>query len=204
MDAHATRIVVWDVPSAIECGAAFRVKVGVKCADECRVPEWRVEIDDADGRAVASAPLSDQPWPGTSALYYADLELPAPPDAGLYAWRATVRPVLDEAGQETHAGALAHFNIRAVPAPECEVKVIAVDARSRAPVPGARVVIHPYRALTNAEGVARLRVSKGSYRLFVSGLERFPFRADGIIDGDVTITAELDEDLGPSYAELWS
>ena len=35
MEPHATRIVVWDVPPAVECGAPFRVKVGVKCAAEC-------------------------------------------------------------------------------------------------------------------------------------------------------------------------
>jgi len=84
------------------------------------------------------------------------------------------------------------------------LKVIAVDARSRAPVPGAKVVVHPYHALTNAEGIAELRVPKGAYRLFVSGRDRFPFRSDGEIDSDVTIQAELDEDFGPSDAELWS
>ena len=45
---------------------------------------------------------------------------------------------------------------------------------------------------------------KGAYRLFVSGRDRFPFRSDGEIDSDVTIQAELDEDFGPSDAELWS
>jgi len=38
----------------------------------------------------------------------------------------------------------------------------------------------------------------------VSSRDRFPFRSDGEIAADVTIQAELDEDLGPSDAELWS
>jgi hypothetical protein len=204
MEPHATRIIVWDAPSAIECGADFHIKVGVKCAAECRVADRRVEIRDEEGRSIASAPIGAAPWPGTSGLYYADLELHAPAAAGLYAWHAAVDAAADESGNETHAAAIAHFNVRAVPPPECLLEVVAVDARSRAPIPGAKVVIHPYRMLTDANGIARLRVPKGAYRLFVSGRERFPFRSDGTIDGDVTITAELDEDFGPSDAELWS
>ena len=84
------------------------------------------------------------------------------------------------------------------------MKVIAVDARSKRPIPGARVVVHPYRTLTNLDGIAEIRLPKGAYRLFVTGRDRFPFRSDGEIAGDVTIQAELDEDLGPSDAELWS
>jgi hypothetical protein len=107
-------------------------------------------------------------------------------------------------GRVTHTAATASVSVRAVPHPECLLRVVAVDARSRMPSPGAKVVIHPYRALTNADGIAEFRVPKGAYRLFVSGRDRFPFRSDGEIRSDVTIQAELDEDLGPSDAELWS
>jgi hypothetical protein len=84
------------------------------------------------------------------------------------------------------------------------VKVVAVDAASRAPVRGARVVVHPYRSVTDAQGVAELRVPKGTYRLFVSGRDYFPFRSDGEVRADITIQAELDADRGPTDAELWS
>jgi hypothetical protein len=58
--------------------------------------------------------------------------------------------------------------------------------------------------MTNAEGIAELRVPRGAYRLIVSGRDRFPFRSDGEVGADTTIRAELDVDLGPSDAELWS
>jgi hypothetical protein len=204
MEAHVTRIVVWDAPPAVECGAAFRVKVGVKCVAECRAAPWHVAIRDADGNNFASAQVGDAPWPGTSALYYADIELRAPETEGLHAMEATVPAIIDETGHETHAAASVPFNVRAVRAPECVLKVVAVDARSHMPIPGAKVVVHPYRALTDVDGVAEIRLPKGTYRLFVSGHERFPFRSDGEISGDLTITAELDDDFGPSDAELWS
>jgi hypothetical protein len=202
---HATLVVVWDAPSAIECGAAFRVKVGVKCALECGGAARRVEIRDEHARSLAHRYVGDAPLAGTSGLYFAEVELRAPENQGLHEWQACVAEVLDVAsGRTTHAAANAPFQVRAVPAPECVLKVIAVDPRSGAPIPGAKVVVHPYRAMTDASGVAQIRVPKGPYRLFVSGRDRFPFRSDGEIGADVTIRAELDEDFGPSDAELWS
>jgi hypothetical protein len=205
MEPHATRIVVWDVPSAIECGAAFKLKVGVKCALDCGAAARRVEIRDEQGHSIAAATVGDVPLAGTSALCFAELELRAPAIEGLHAWEARVADVVDvTTGRVTHAAATAPVHVRAVPQAECLLRVIAVDARSRLPIPGAKVVIHPYRALTNAEGVAEFKVPKGMYRLFVTGRDRFPFRSDGEISADVTVQAELDEDLGPSDAELWS
>jgi hypothetical protein len=205
MEPHGTRIVVWDVPTAIECGAPFHVKVGVKCAEECGAASRHVEIRDEQGTVIGSGAVGDVPSVGTEALYYAEIELRAPSHAGLHAWQACVADLLDVGTRRvTHAGTRAPFQVRAVPAPDYLLKVVAVDARSRLPIPGARVVVHPYRALTNVDGVAELRVPKGAYRLFVSGRDRFPFRSEGAIEADLTIEAELDEDLGPSDAELWS
>jgi hypothetical protein len=205
MEPHATRIVVWDTPQAVECGAAFKLKVGVKCAAECGGAARLVEVVDERGDVMASAVVGDVPLPGTSALHFAELELHAPAAEGLHPLQARTAQVLDAAtGQLTHAGAVADFHVRCVPRPECLLTVVAVDARSQLPVPGAKVVVYPYHARTNLDGVAELRVPRGAYRLFVTGRDRFPFRTDGELDGDATIRAELDEDLGPSDAELWS
>ena len=205
MDSHATRVVVWDVPAATECGAPLRFKVGVKCAAGCHSAGRQVTIRDAAGNDVASVAVGDVPWSGTDALHYAELELPAPAEQGSYAWEASVAAdPAREPGGAAHAAATAAFQVRTVPPPECLVKVVAVDAVSRTPVCGARVVVHPYRAVTDAQGVAELRVPKGAYRLFVSGRDYSPYRSDGEVRADVTIEAELDADRGPSDAELWS
>jgi hypothetical protein len=163
-----------------------------------------VAIRDAAGRSVASARVGDAPWPGTAALFHTEIELHAPDAEGLHAYEASLETDPAADNRPTHTAASARFQVRAVPAPECLVKVVAVDAASRTPVRGARVVVHPYRAVTDAHGVAELRVPKGAYRLFVSGRDYFPFRADGEVSADVTIQAELAADRGPSDAELWS
>jgi hypothetical protein len=205
MDAHATRLVVWDVPAAVERGATLRFKVGIKCAVECSAAARRVTIRDAAGRELAVAAVGHAPWPDTAALYYAEVELPAPAGDGAHVWEAAVSEAAAASpSAAAHAAATLSFQVRVVPAAECVVKVVAVDAASRAPVRGARVVLHPYRAVTDAQGVAEICVAKGAYRLFVSGRDYLPFRGDGDVRADVTIHAELDADRGPSDAELWS
>lgn len=205
MEPHATRIVVWDVPTAVECGAPFKLKVGVKCAAECGGAGRRVEIRDGSGELLAAGIVGDVPLPGTSALHYAELELGSPAVEGLHSLQACVAEVVDTAtGRATHSAARAKFGVCCVQPPECVLRVFAVDSRSHEPVPGAKVVVHPFHARTNGDGIAALRIPKGAYRLFVTGRDRFPFRSDGQIEGDMTIRAELDADFGPSDAELWS
>ena len=198
---HSTRVVVWDAPSAIECGENFSVKLGIKCSSECRPDGWSIEVHDHDGTLQATATLGDDPWPGTAALYYTEVDLSAPDKKGLYPWEA--KAPASGLGIP-HAECIARFGVRVVPRPECLLTVVAIDADSQAPVKGARVVVHPYKAFTDERGVAEVRIPEGEYRLFVSGKGYFPFRSDGEVKTDVTIRAELALDLGLSDADVWS
>jgi hypothetical protein len=198
---HSTRLVAWDAPSAIECGDKFRIKLGVKCSSECRPDGWAIEVRDHDGEKQATVTLSEDSWPGAAALYYAEVDLQAPDTEGLYAWQAKAPgagPVMP------HAECIAGFGVRVVSAPECLLTVLAIDMESQTPVKGAKVVVHPYRAVTDERGVAEVRVPKGEYRLFVSGGDYFPFRSDGEVKTDITIRAELALDQGLSDADVWS
>ena len=201
---HSRSIVVWEVPGAVERGEAFRVKVGVKCSAECVPDTWVFGIRDHEGRVLASRRVGTEPWRGTAALFHAEAELAAPDTEGLYAWEAFA-PAIDGEGEEPgHAEACARFSVRVVRPPECRLTVVAVDKDSGAPIEGAKVVVHPYRAVTDERGIAELRVQKGAFRLFVTGRDYFPFRYDGDAAEDATVKAELEPDLGPSDAELWS
>ena len=198
---HSTHVVVWDAPSTIECGEKFSVKLGVKCSSECRPDGWTVEVRDQDGKERATATLRGEPWPGTSALYYAEVELSAPDTEGLYTWEAKAP---GDGLDLPHAEAIAPFGVRVVPTPECLLTVVAIDMENQTPVKGAKVSVHPYRTFTDERGVAEVRVPKGQYRLFVSGKKYFPFRSDGELKTDVTITAELVLDLELTDADVWS
>ena len=199
--AHRTQVVVWDAPSNIECGQRFSIKIGVKCSSDCRPDGWALEVCDHDRKKLARATLNDEPWRDTAALYYAEVDLTAPDTEGLYAWEAKS----DAAGLDVpHAECVASFGVRVVPTPECILTVEAIDMESQIPVKGAKVVVHPYRTLTDEHGVAEVRVPKGEYRLFVSGRNYFPFRSDVEVRTDKTIRAELALDVGLSDADIWS
>ena len=130
----------------------------------------------------------------------ADAKRPSPKNTG-----AAEEPrAAEDARGAGHDEAQARFSIRTVPAPECLLTVIAVDRETQSPIAGAKVAVHPYRTVTDSRGIAELRVPKGRYRLFVSGRDHFAFRRDGDVEADTIVRAELEPDLGPSDAELWS
>ena len=198
---HDTRVVVWETPPAVERGARFAVRLGVACSAKCRLADRVVEVRDHEGERRATSALGDDPWPGTEALYHAEVDLVAPDAEGLYTWEAAARASDAAVG---HGAGSATFQVRVVSAPACRLTVVASDAESLTPVEGARVVAHPYRAVTDGRGVAQLQVPAGDYRLFVSGKGYVPFRFDGEVNADMTIRAELAQDVELSDADIWS
>ena len=178
---HGTNVVVWDVPSAIVAAERFRIKVGIKCSSGCHLANMDFGIYDEAGAQVATGTLPDERWPGTTGLYVAEIELEAPAGEGLYTW--SVRG---------HAEGFASFGVRVVGAPECLVRVEAVDHISQTPIGGARVIMHPYQAVTDERGVAEVRVAKGGYKLFVSQTTYLTFALPVDVTADMTTRAELD------------
>ena len=198
---HETRVAVWGTPATVERGKRFAVRVGVACPSKCPSAGWVVEVRDHAGEQRGTATLGDEPWSGTDALHHAEVALVAPDAEGLHTWEAGA---LTDGLTVAHAAGRARFGVRVVSAPDCLVTVAAVDGESGAPVEGARVVAHPYRTVTDASGVAELRVPAGEYRLFVSGKGCIPFRFEGEVTADMSIRAELEQDRELSDADIWS
>jgi len=178
---HTTSVVVWDVPSAIVAGERFRIKVGIKCSNDCPLTNTDFGIYDDEGAQVATGTLSDERWPGTTGLYVAEVELDAPAGEGLYTW--SVR------GQ--HAEGSSSFGVRVVSPPDCLVMVETVDTITQTPISDARVVMHPYKAVSDERGVAEVRVAKGVYTLFVSQTRYLTFGLPVDVHTDITVRAEL-------------
>jgi len=185
---HETHVVAWDVPPAIVVGERFRMKVGIRCSSECRLASRPFEVLDHQGRPVATGSVSGDIWPGTTALCVAEAELEAPAEEGLFAWSVRVPP--SDLGVP-HAEGVVSFGVRVVSHPECLVTVEVVDQDSRIPLPGARVVMHPFRAVTDERGFAELRVATGAYTLFVSQTRYLTFGLPVEVSADMTACAEL-------------
>ncbi len=186
---HTTYVVAWDMPSDIGVGDRFRIKVGIKCSTGCRLANSDFGIYDHEGTRLAVGTLSDERWPGTAGLYVTEVELDAPASAGLYTWSVKSLP---SATGIPHAESSIEFGVRVVGHPEFLVTIETVDKVTRAPLSGARVVLHPYRVVTDQQGVARVRVAKGAYKLFVSQTNYLTFGLPVEVTADMTARAELD------------
>ena len=185
---HATHVVAWDVPPAIVVGERFRMKVGIGCSSECQLANRPFEILNHEGAVVATGSVSGDIWPGTTALCVGEAELEAPAEEGLFTWSVKVPP--SDVGVP-HAEGVVSVGVRAVSHQDCLVRVEVVDKDSRAPLPGARVVMHPFRALTDDRGFAQLRVATGAYTLFVSQTRYLTFGLSVEVTADMTASAEL-------------
>ena len=194
---HTTSVVAWDMPSAIVAGERFRMKVGIKCSHECHLANRDFGIYDHKGAQVATGTLPGDRWPGTTGLHVAEVELEAPVADGLYTWSVKGSSTRLGASPESdvgipHAEGSISFGVRVVSHPEYLVTVETVDRVSQKPLSGARVVMHPYQAVTDDRGVAAVRVAKGAYKLFVSQTRYLTFGRPVEVTADMTARAELD------------
>lgn len=189
--AHALALTVWDVPSAAGAGERFSLMVGVRCSSGCDLSSRELTLVDQHGAPACTVALGGNVWPGTEALYFARAEACAPLEAGSYAWEAKMDGW--EGGAQHTAGSCV-LTIGVAAAPECEVTVTATDRESGMPIANARVVMHPYRAVTGVDGIAKVKVAKGNYDVLVSGHRYLPFSASIEVGADVVTSAELEAD----------
>jgi hypothetical protein len=54
--------------------------------------------------------------------------------------------------------------------------------------------MHPYRAVTDENGIAKVRVARGQYDILVSGSRYQPACASVEVTADMVTSAELDAD----------
>jgi hypothetical protein len=185
---HTASVNVWGQPSAISAGERFSFKVGIRCSAGCKLAGRALAIIDHDGVEVAAAKLCDDVWAGTSALYFAEVEAQAPCTAGDFTWQVAT-PASDQS--LPHAAGSCGFAVKVVAPADHEVTVEAFDGATQTPIKGAHVLLHPYRALTDESGVAKVKVAKGRYTLFVSGFNYIGHEQIIDVTSDVTARAEL-------------
>jgi len=185
---HAASVNVWGLPPAVAASERFSFKVGIKCSAGCKLAGRTLCVLDHDGAQVAAASLREDVWPDTSALYFVEVEAQAPRTAGDYQWR--VEAPGSNAGAP-HAAGGCTMAVKVVPAPDHEVTVEAFDSDKQTPIKGAHVLLHPYRALTDERGVAKVKVANGRYTLFVSGFNYLGHESILDVSSDVTARAEL-------------
>jgi hypothetical protein len=189
--AHATELNVWDMPSTVVAGGRFRFMIGVRCSAGCCLAGQELSIVDQDNAQRGVANLGRDVWPETDALYVAEIKGEAPSAAGAHQWE--IRTTAWDCELPHAAGSLA-LSVRVVNPPDCEVTVEAVDRENQTPIKGARVIMHPYRAVTDENGIARVKVTKGQYDILVSAYKYLAASTSTEVTADMVTRAELEVD----------
>jgi hypothetical protein len=94
------------------------------------------------------------------------------------------------------------FGIKVGTLPDCDITVEAFDSEDRSAIPGLHVLMHPYRAVTDENGMATLRVAKGRYKMHLSGFRYVAQERTIDVTGSMITRAELTAE--PKWSDrLW-
>jgi hypothetical protein len=186
---HECSFTVWDIPGAVGVEDMFTPTVGINCSYGCALGGEHIEVLNPEGEVAAEATLSDEPWPGTRALYTASVRLCAPPAPGRGQWIFRVVPRTHDRAFHVIPGAVFEATICA--RPQHNVTVSIVQSDTRLPVAQADVRLGPYRAITNDLGIATIGAARGAYVL--DAWKAGYADCDGglvQVDGDIAIALE--------------
>jgi len=181
---HETSLAVWAIPSPVVTSRPFAIKVGAKSAAGCDLTGMPIAVRDPAGVMLAGGVLGDTPWPGTSSLYWTELPLIAPAEAGMFSWSVELAAA-DLA--LPHQGSSSRFSIAIVDPPEHRLTIKVVAQETASPVENAQVRLGAYRATTDGSGFAQLMVPKGAYDLNVWKSGYDAPTASIVIDADRTL-----------------
>ena len=192
-------LAVWDIPSSVVTGGPLQIKVGAKSAADCTLAGKGIEICGEDGTVVARSVLGDTPFPGTSALYWAAVDLVAPPNERIFSLSARF-----EAGELDldHNSSVTRFGLVVVRPPEHMVTVRVVEQGTGAPITDVQIRLGAYRAETDQNGQAQINSAKGTFELNIwkIGYDAPPgtvgVDADILVRVDAVVVPEDDTDAG--------
>jgi hypothetical protein len=179
---HRTSMAVWDVPFPVAKNRSFKVKVGLQCSAACQLTGQVVEIRDEAGTKVGEGRLGDTLWAGTSALYWAEVDMAAPAAEGVSSSSVTFTAAELEVA---HEDASASFSFRADRPPDHTVTVRVIDKQTKAPIDDVEVRLGLYMVSTDERGVVKVGLPQGTYELTI--------RKDGYKADPMSV--EMSEDL---------
>ena len=196
---HEISLAVWDLESPLVMSHSSKIKLGAKCSEGCPLTGQEIIVRDEAQMAVGTNKLGSEPWPGTSALYWTEVDLTAPSAEGRFDWEVT----LTASGLELpHSTASSHFSFITVPAPEHCVTVKVVEKSTETPIDNAEVRLGVYRGRTGQSGLANVELPKGTYDVVVYKLGyQAPPRAVEVT-ANVNVQIEIEPEPEPAQ-EYW-
>jgi hypothetical protein len=189
---HTTSLAVWDLPSPVIVGRRATLKVGISCPSGCDLSGTSVDVYNEAGARVGGGTLGPAPWPATTALYWAELDVTPPEGEGDRSWRIEATAV-----DPMHGPATSIARFIACGPPEHRVTLHAIDNNSRLPVADVELRLGSFRAATNDVGIAYLDVPAGTYALSAWKLGYDLVSSTADVVGDVTIHVDVTRTRDP-------
>ena len=186
---HEISLAVWDLPSPIVIGRRTTLKTGIACPSGCNLTGSRIDIYDETGTRVGGGEAGAAPWPATSALYWAQLEVDAPETEGEHSW--SVRAAVPGTAH-THVTSVVRF-IASRP-PEHHVRLEVIEQGSGVPVPGVELRVGRFRVATNDAGMAQVDVPGDAYEVcgWKLGYQMLSHTADIAADATIQLVMSLE------------
>jgi hypothetical protein len=193
-------VAVWEVPSPVTVDQTFKLKAGVKSAQSCVLKDSVIEIRDETDEVKGTGKIGDTPWPGTSALYWTEIEVAAPSRDGPACWTARFAAAKWDL---PHEPAQSEFTFAAVRQGDHKLTVTVVDKETGAPIENGHVRLGYYRAVTDASGLAELSLPAGNYELttWMMAHETKPLPVE--IKEDLMLRLEADAVPEEDPAAMW-
>lgn len=182
---HEISLAVWDLPSPVVAGRRAKLKVGVSCPDGCDLSGTAVDIYNETGERVGAGTLGSTPWPATTALYWAEVDLVALEREGDQSLRIHTSP------PSPHAEATSIITVVASGPPEHRVTLHLIDKTSGTPLAGVELRVGRFRALTDRTGIAHVDVPGGTYEVGTWKNGYGVLSQTTIVASDTTVHLEL-------------
>ncbi|MBI4888567.1 MAG: hypothetical protein HY824_15835 [Acidobacteria bacterium] len=154
---HDTSLAVWDLPSPAIAGRRATVKAGIACSSGCNLSGARIDVHNETGQRTGSGEAGSAPWPGTTSLYWVELDVAAPDMPGECAW------TLRATASGPHAPATSMVRVVVAAAPQHRVTIAVTEKGSGGPVPGVDVRVGMFRGATGEAGIAQIDVPAGRF-----------------------------------------
>ena len=192
--AHEISLAVWDVPSPVRVSGSFSVKAGARCSEGCPLNGQEIFIRFTSGTTVGRSKLGAEPWPGTTALYWADVHLVAPDVAGTHVYDATFVPAHLES---SHGPAASRFSFIAAPPAEHVIDVKIFDKTTGTSIGDVEVRFGMYRCHVGDSGEGRVQLPKGCYDIVVYklGYQALPRPIE--VSGDAVVEIAVEPEPEP-------
>jgi hypothetical protein len=183
---HTTSLAVWDFASPVVAGRRATLKVGIACPSGCDLTGTRIDVYTETGARVGGAGVGSTPWPSTTALYWAELDVAAPEAEGEHSWRLQAT-----APEPSHGHATSMVRFVTVRPPEHRVTFEVIDKGSGAPLGGVELRLGRFRAATNEAGIAHVEVPGGTYEVCGWKIGYDVLARTAHVTGDTTIHLEV-------------